>query len=366
MTTSVRGVRIAGVAAAVPEQIVANEQAGERFGAAEAAKIIKSTGIVRRRVAADGQCASDLCIPAGERLLADLGWDKASVDALIFVSQTGDYLLPATACLVQHRLGLRKSCAAFDLTLGCSGYVYGLWVASGLVAAGLAKRVLLLVGEISTRRVNAADRAAALLFGDAGTATAIEADPDAPALHFELGTDGAGGEHLVVPAGGCRLLPSTRTAELQSTEDGSQRSLGDVAMNGVEVFIFSTREVPAMIRTVMTAAELGTDTVDALVLHQANEFMLKHIAKSLKIPMTKVPLSLHEFGNTSSATLPITLVHALAEPLRTGPQRLVLAGFGVGLSWGAVAGTFGPMVISPLVEVPATAMYPVLTGGLAL
>jgi 3-oxoacyl-[acyl-carrier-protein] synthase-3 len=345
--------------------VVSNEEAGARFGD-EAKKIIKSTGIITRRVAEADQGVSDLCLPAAERLLADLKWEKDSVDALILVTQTSDYLCPATACLLQDRIGLRRTCAAFDISLGCSGYPYGLWVAASLIASGAVKRVLFLAGEVTTRRTSPDDRGSALIFGDAGTATALEASPGAGPWHFNLGTDGSGGEHIVVPAGGSRLPSSERTIQKQTPEEGSTRSLGELSMNGVEVFIFSTREVPALVRGLMTEVGKSVDSIDGLVMHQANEFMLKTIAKSLKLPMEKVPLSLREFGNTSSATIPLTMTHALGAQLQERSMNLVLAGFGVGWSWGAVEGSFGPMVISPLVEIPPSVSKPVFTGGLSL
>lgn len=357
---------MAGVCSAVPSTRVDNRAPHPAISPEDLQKIIKTTGIEARRVAPDGMCTSDLCLAAAERLLQDVGWARDSVDTLIFISQSGDYLLPATACLLQQRLGLPKTCNALDINLGCSGYAYGLWVASGLIASGASKRLLLLVGEISTRRANTLDRSVSLLFGDAGTATALEASPGAAPWSFTLGTDGSGAEHLVIPAGGCRVLPSERTLALQDAGDGSKRSLGDVAMNGVEVFVFTTREVPPLVRTALAESSLTVENVDAVVFHQANEFMLKHVAKSLKLPWTKVPLTLKEFGNTSSATIPLTLTEGLGPQLRERSLKLVLAGFGVGLSWGAVSGEFGPMTVSPLVEVGPEAIQQPLTGGLAL
>lgn len=353
----IAGVRIAGLASAVPRTVVETTSLTDRFSEDDLRKIIKGTGVRRRRVAPEGMCTSDMCFAAGERLLDALAWKREEVDALVFVSQTPDYLLPATSCLLQHRLGLPSSCAAFDVGLGCSGYVYGLWLASHLVASGASKRCLLAVGEVSGRRIHPRDRSAVALFGDAGTVTALEATDDRSSpWTFQLGTDGAGAGHLIVPAGGCRLLPSPATAVEREYADGNPRSLNDLYMDGSEIFLFALDRVPPLIRETLAAAGWSAEQVEAFVLHQANEFMLKHVAKSMKLPLDKVPLILEDFGNTSSASIPLTMTQKLAAPLRDGPRDLLLAGFGVGLSWGAVTMRVGPVVVPPLVEVDEDAI----------
>jgi 3-oxoacyl-[acyl-carrier-protein] synthase-3 len=349
------GVRLAGLAAAVPERVSDETELAARFGAEMAAKLRDATGIRRRRVAPESLCTSDLCFAAAERLIADLKWERAQIDALVFVSQTPDYILPATSCTLHARLGLAPHCAAFDLNLGCSGYVYGLATLSRLMSAGGIQRALLLVGDTVSRLASPEDRATAPLFGDAGTATALECDPAAPPMVFTLGTDGSGQEHLIVPAGSFRRPRNAATGLRNVSEDGNSRSAEELFMDGANVFSFSLREVPKLIKTTLAAAEWSLDAVDAVVMHQANAFMLRHLAKRLRLPEEKLTLALEDFGNTSSASIPLALVHQCANRLTAGSQRLLLAGFGVGWSWGGAAVTCGPLVVSELMAVPAPA-----------
>lgn len=321
-----------------------------RFGEQESAKIVASTGIQTRRVADDDTCASDLCRRAAERLLQELDWDPASVDVLIFVSQTPDYILPATSCVLHRKLGLSKVCAAFDINQGCSGYVYGLWVAASLLNQH-QKRALLLVGDTITKLTGAQDRSVVPIFGDAGTASAIEWQGGSESWWFELGTDGSGEDHLKVSAGGFRNRGPAGSVDRAAGEDAPVRSDADLYMNGPEVFAFTLREVVPLIARVAKAASWSTSDVDAFVLHQANRFMLEHLAKKGGIPKDKLPLALAEFGNTSSASIPLTLVHSLGDRLAHDSLRLILSGFGVGFSWGAVAMTAGPVTIVPVLEV---------------
>jgi 3-oxoacyl-[acyl-carrier-protein] synthase-3 len=344
-------VRLAGLASAVPTESVSTEDEGAVFGLAEAQRIAQSTGIHRRRVAAPGVCVSDLCVAAAEPLLESLHWDRESVEALILVTQSPDYILPATACSLHGRLGLSENCAAFDVNLGCSGYTYGLWLASHLIASGAAQRVLLLAGETATRCVGKEDRSARLLFGDAATVSALEAAEGTPPIYFRVGTDGSGQNHLIVPAGSFRLPKSSATGAAEAGPDGNPRSLDDVYMNGTEIFLFTIDRVPPMIRASLDDAGWDIADVDAFVFHQANQFILKHLAQHMKLPPDKVPFSLNEFGNTSSASVPLTMTVRLAEELRQRPMKLVLAGFGVGLSWSSVALQTEGIVMPPLVEV---------------
>lgn len=343
---------MAGLASAVPQRIVPTSDYEAVFGAAEIAKVIRATGVQRRRVAPDGMCTSDLCFAAGERLLDDLGWERDSVDSLVFVSQTADYVLPATSCLLQDRLRLPTTCAALDLNLGCSGYIYGLWVASHLVASGASRRCLLAVGEVASRRIGPRDRSAVMLFGDAGTVTALEPTEDREtSWTFDLGTDGSGGKHLIVPAGGTRLLPGVQNDVVRTYDDGNPRSLNDLYMNGSEIFLFTLNRVPQLLSGIEQAAEVSRSEVDAFVFHQANEFMLKHLMKNMALPAEKVPLILKDYGNTSSASIPLALTATLGERLSREPLNLILAGFGVGLSWGAVSLKTANVVVPPIVEV---------------
>lgn len=364
MIATIPGVRVRGLAAALPERTEALPESAMRFGD-DAARIVESTG-VRERSVAGPLCTSDLCAAATEALLPALGWEKDSVDALIFVTQTPDYVLPATACSLHGRLGLAPGCAAFDVGLGCSGYVYGLWLASSLLAAGGAKRVLLLAGDTVNRIASPSDRATALLFGDAGTATALERAGDGEndgvnPWSFRLGTDGRGAPNLIVPAGGFRTPRTERTALRTEREGGNVRSDEDLFMDGAEVFAFTLRAVPALVRDVLADAGASLETVDAVVMHQANRMMLQHLARRAKVPEGKMVYALERYGNTSSASIPLALCadEGLAPRLRAGAMNLLLAGFGVGWSWGAaVLSTGVPLVIPQLVRVPAPAESP--------
>ncbi len=317
-------------------------------------KISASTGIEYRHLAAPGLCASDLCYAAANRLLDELQWDRESIEALVFVTQTPDFPgIPATSCILQMRLGLPRSCAAIDVVLGCSGYVYGLWLAASLIAGSGLSRVLVLAGDVASTLSSPMDRAVSLLFGDAGTATALEKDAAAAPCVFSLGTDGSGWKNLIIPAGmQYGRHPRDETTHVRrEVEADNQRSPEDLYMDGGEVFAFTIREVPPLVKCALAAAAWKPEEVDAFVFHQANKFMLTHLAKAMKLPLDKVPFSLKEYGNTSSPSIPLTITTQLREPVSSGPLRLLLAGFGVGYSWGACAVNCGPIVAPPVISV---------------
>ena len=355
MTASrLQGLAISGIAAAVPAARGRVADDGAAFGTDATSKIAESTGVVERRVAGS-LCTSDLCEAAARDLLDRMKVDRASIDALIFVSQTPDYMLPATACTLQHRLGLPTACAAFDLNLGCSGYVYGLWVAASLAAANGFRRALLLVGDTITRICSPEDRSVALLFGDAGSATLIEARPGAGDMTFVLGTDGAGAEKLIVPAGAFRNPATPARLARTAREGGNVRSDADLFMSGADIFAFTLKAVPALTEKLLNEAKAPAESVDAFVFHQANRFMLNHLAKRMKLPAEKALVALENYGNTSSASIPLALVTNLAPRLQNGPMNLVLEGFGVGFSWAGVHLRTDAMTVCPLVEVPVPA-----------
>jgi 3-oxoacyl-[acyl-carrier-protein] synthase III len=350
-TDSVHGVRIAGIAAAVPSTARPIACSAEVFGEEQVNRIAQSTGVRSRREASNRMCTSDLCLAAAENLIAELGWPREEITGLVFVSQTPDYILPATSCSLHGRLGLSSGCYAFDVNLGCSGYVYGLWIASRLLHGRENGKVLLLVGDTITRITSPQDRSVALLFGDAGTATAIESAPEAPPFWFDLGTDGSGAKHLIVPAGLFRQPRDEKTSLRTLREGDNIRSDEDLFMDGAEVFAFTLQRVPALLQRVLSHAGESLDNIDAFVPHQANRFMLQHLAKRMKIPASKLVLTLEEYGNTSSASIPLTIVASdLGHKLKTSSQRLLLAGFGVGFSWGAAVVNCGPMAVPELVE----------------
>jgi len=346
------GIRLSGVASAVPERTLNPDDVAARFGPQDAAKIIDSMGVKTRHVVSGSTCTSDLCQAAADRLIDDLNWERDSIDALIFVTQTPDYVLPATACALHGRLGLGRQCLAFDVNLGCSGFVYGLAMASRLLGAGSVRRALLLVGDTASRIVSPEDRSAAPLFGDAGTATALEYDVSAPDMFFELGTDGTGAEHLIIPAGGFRCPSSGDSAVRTERENGNIRSDEDLFMNGAEVFMFTLSEVPGLVKRTLAGAGWTMDDTDGVILHQANAFMLNHLRKRLKLPEDKFILALEDYGNTSSASIPLAMTQTWSTRPLEQPLKLVLGGFGVGWSWAGAAVVCDQPVLPELILVP--------------
>ena len=336
------GARIAGVVSCVPPRIVDNSHFEARFGVDAVRDVTKMIGVQARHYVEPGIATSDLCVLAAERLIERLGWERDTIDGIVFVSQSPDYLLPATACMLQQRLGLRTSVFAYDVGLGCSGYPYGLWQAMMMVQTGAAKRMLLCVGDISTRRSDPNDRATVMLFGDAGTVTAVEAGTDDDVVDFVLGTDGRGAENLIIP--------STWHRERKAIAHLEGRDLDMLYMDGGEIFNFTLKSVPPLIRETLDVCGRGIDEHDAFLLHQANMFMIRHIAKKAKLPPEKVPINMDRFGNTSSASIPLLMTTDLAELLRGGRRRVALFGFGVGYSWAGASLDVGPLACVEHIE----------------
>ena len=335
----VSGVAMRGVVCAVPGEPVGNDQFVSAFGEKAVGEIVKMIGVETRYWAAPNQTTADLCYVAAKRLLDRLEWAEDSVDALILVTQTPDHFLPASACLLHGRLGLAADCQALDVNLGCSGYVYGLWLASCLVQSGCS-RVLLLVGDTISRLIDPTDRGTAVLFGDAGAATALEADQTSGPLFFRMGTDGSGASALLVPDGGFRPSDPDRPVTLDHRR---------LHMNGGEVFAFTLKVVPALVQNILEDSNQSGELVDAYLLHQANRFMIKHIGKRIGADEHRLPINIDRYGNTSSATLPLLLADNMAVRLKGGTAKLLMAGFGVGLSWGAVLGDIGPLLCAEVV-----------------
>jgi len=340
------GIRIVGIAAVVPPQEV--EVQGQSQTGVDLGKVIANTGVKCRRIAAPEVCTSDLCAKAAERLFEGLQCERGTVDLLLFVSQTPDYVLPATACSLHGRLGLGKSCAAFDMNLGCSGYVYALSLAAAYLQAGAASRVLLLVGDTISKLTSPEDRSVAYLFGDAGSATLLERNDNAAPMHFVTGSDGSGAEHLKVEAGMFRHRSSEATRTATPRDGGNIRSDEQLAMNGPEIFNFTLREIPGLVSETLKRAGWNLEDVDAFVMHQANRFMLDYLGKRMKLPAGKAVVALENFGNTSSASIPLAICDRLRARLEAGPARLLLAGFGVGFSWAAAAIEVDRPVIMPV------------------
>ncbi|AWK90232.1 3-oxoacyl-ACP synthase III family protein [Azospirillum thermophilum] len=366
MKATIDGVRIAGLRAVVPRQRHSFVEDPGLFTREEAKKLAATIGVQERRILPRPYCASDLCVAAAEGLLAQLDWDPSTVEVLVFVSQDADYVLPSTACIIQKRLGLPTSTAAFDVPLGCSGYVYGLWIAARLLGGSSATRALVLCGDNSSRYLHPEDRATLPLFGDAGSATALEVDAGAPPIPLVIGTDGSGAPHIFVKAGGkrdCLIPPAVSCGEPPRSAEDEARLERDarLTLNGAEVFSFTLRAVPPLLREAMEHAGTTVEGIDWFVLHQANRFMLEHLRKRVQIPAGKFVIDMERYGNTSSASIPLALCSSLGDSLAGGRRKVLMAGFGVGWSWGAMVADIGPVPTPQVAELPDD--WPVLAVG---
>lgn len=320
-------VRFAGMATCVPKRIYHNVDDAPPKVRSERERLARNIGIYTRRLCPSWQTFSDLAFDATEKLLAELQWNKADVDALIVVTQSPDYLIPATAIILQDRLQLPQTTIAYDVNLGCSGYPFGLHLLGCMVATGSVKKGLVLVGD---RSANEKDP----LFSDAGTATALEFDSNAPPMYFDLNSDGSGYQAIILPVGGHRNPIEVSDLIPQRGEDGFWRRGTDLILDGPAVLSFSTQRVPPAVEKMLGEAGLSKDDIDYFVFHQANRMINETIRKKLKLPEEKVPSTLRDFGNTSGASLPVTMTARLHESLAQGRKRLLLSGFGIGLSWG--------------------------------
>ncbi len=353
MHSSLSNIRLAGIA--VTTGSIVRDYITDGLAAGVDRSILernsKTLGLKERRVAAPGVTALDLCADAATRLLNELGVDATSIDALIFVTQTPDHPQPNNASLLHGRLSLSKSAPAYDLSLGCSGWVYGLHQAALLCAHGGAARVLLCAGDTLSRLTNPGDRSTDPLFGDAGSATIVEKTGRASPWHFVLGADGVGASSIIVKQGGARQPDGSLDEVIDS--EGNRKHDANLLMNGADVFSFSLREPPAAINAVLRHSGYSPETADVLLLHQANRFMVSTIAKKLGFAESKTPMAVFEkYGNQSSASMPCALVDGLAKRLESSPLKVVGCGFGVGLSWGAFSGEVGPFAALPTLSFP--------------
>ena len=346
-----KNVRIAGIAAGVPRNVASNLHPTEQDVVSSEYSpedFVKTTGVLERRVSRE-LTTSDLSYAAAERLIHELGWNKEEIGVLIFVSQTHDFILPATACILQDRLGLSKECYATDLALGCSGWVYGLSTVASLLGNGNVKKALMLCGDAKKRWTIEGNLHRDPLFGSAGTATALEYCETASSLQFHFGTDGDGYDAIIVPDGGSRSPFSKESFQFEEFE-GKQVCRLMTHMKGMDVFSFGISTAPKSVKAL--ASYFGFDYLEAdfYVFHQANMKMNNMIVKKLKLPEEKVPSCMLHFGNTSSASIPLTIVTQLKGKCENR-KRFVCCGFGVGLSWGTVAFTTDNLVMPTLVEV---------------
>jgi 3-oxoacyl-[acyl-carrier-protein] synthase-3 len=328
---------IAAIAYHLPKRQLTNVDLAAEFPDWSVEKIEAKTGISCRHVAANGECASDLGVHAAEKLFHSGAARREEIDYLLFCTQSPDYFLPTTACLLQNRLLLRESIGAIDVNQGCSGYIYGLGLAKGLIETGQARTVLLITAETYSKFIHPGDKSVRTLFGDAAAATLIRGvdGSGVPAIGpFVYGTDGRGGKNLIVPEGGLRT-PLSADPELETDEQGNTRTQQHLYMNGAEIFRFTLDAVPKSVAELLATSGKGFDDIDLFVFHQANRFMLEHLQRKMKIPTEKFLVSFREYGNTVSSTIPIALADARQEGVLRPGALLMLVGFGVGYSWGA-------------------------------
>lgn len=344
-------VAVKGIAACVPKNREKNCESPLFSDEKERQNLIESTGILEKRVALQGCCSSDLCFVAAEKLIEELVWNKDEIDALVFVSQTPDYILPATACILQDRLGLKKECLAFDISLGCSGWVYGMSVVSSLLSHGTLRKALLLCGDLTTRQNCFKDKTSYPLFGDAGTATALQYENGAEGLCAHLATDGAGANAIIIPDGGYRNPTTEDSLKFEDLGEGKIMTRLHSRLDGMSVFSFAISKAPKSVKSLCEYFNIDINEVDCFPFHQANMFLNETIRKKLKIDEEKMPYCMKEFGNTSCASLPLTLVTTRRDELQSKPMKVLGCAFGVGLSWGSIYFKTDSIVVPELIEI---------------
>ncbi|MDR2146042.1 MAG: ketoacyl-ACP synthase III [Tannerella sp.] len=346
---NIQNVQIKGISACVPKNVVFNrDYAG--FTEDETEKFITATGIEQKRETDNSICTSDLCYYAAEQLINDLRWDKSKIDCLIYVTQTPDYILPATSCLLQQRLDLSTDCYALDISSGCSGWVYGLSVITSLMSSSLMKKGLLLCGDTISKVCPSSDKSTYPLFGDAGTVTAIEYKQGS-VFKFHTATDGSGYEAIIIRDGGYRNIATQQSFYVKNYEPGISRNNLQLTLDGMDVFSFGISKAPQSVNCLLEHFSIDKERVDYYVFHQANMFMNEMIRKKLKLPIEKTPYSLKDFGNTSSATIPLTMITQKGEELSKSKKEIVACGFGVGLSWASVHFIADHVFCSKLIEI---------------
>jgi len=348
---SFNNVGIAGMAAAVPRKKINNYEHDLYFAKEDVKEVVDKIGVRERRFADENTCSSDLCFAAAEELMTEMKVAREEIDLLIFISQTPDYRMPATSVLLQERLKLPTSTITFDINLGCSAFLYGLTVVYSLITAGAIKKALILDGETRSKVYSLKDRKTGFLFGDGGVAALIEQGDKYGRSYFSLNTDGSRASLIKIPAGGYRKMSSCETVKEKVVDEyGNIRSEEQGYMNGADVFNFVIREVPKDFKRLMDYSGIEIETIDYFIFHQANSYINGFLAKKLKLPENKVPSTIEKYGNTSSVSIPLTIVSELKNRL-SSHKRLLLNGFGVGLTWGTALVDVDGCYIGEILEV---------------
>ena len=348
---NIKNVSLRGVTGTVPNNPVKSADL-PIFTQEEAETFDKTVGIRNRYIAPDLICASDLCQDAGERLLSALGWGKESVDVLLFVSVTGDYKTPPTSAILQDRMGLSNACFVLDVPMGCCGCMYGITIAGNLISAGTAKRALVLVGDTAMRMGSKQDKSRMPLFGDSGTAMALEFDPYAEEIIVEMNTLGAGYKALMTPHGGYRHPITKESFENEDFGNGIIRAPKDALINGMDVFSFAISKPPISIKNMLDRLGLDKDKdIDYFLIHQANKLIVDRIVKKLKLDESRVPYNLQEFGNLGGASIPMLMTTRIENALSSRPLTLLCSSFGLGLTWGTMVMKTNNVMTLPLNKV---------------
>lgn len=344
----IKNVSLRGVTGTVPNHPV--KSADLPFFTKEEADTFDNTvGIKNRYIASDDVCASDLCFDAAERLIAGLGWEKNTIDVLLFASVTGDFKTPPTSAILQDRLGLPLTTFVLDVPMGCCGCMYGINVAGNLLSAGTAKRAIVLVGDTAMRMGNPKDKSRGPLFGDSGTALALEYDPTADDIIIDFNTFGSGFQALMTPHGGYRH-PVTKESFVEvDYGNGIIRAPKDALINGLDVLSFAITRPPVSVKKMLEHQGLDKDNdVDFFLIHQANKLIVDRLVKKLKLPIEKVPYNLQKFGNLGGASILMLMASEIASDLSTRKLTLLCSSFGLGLTWGTMVLRTRPMLVLPI------------------
>ena len=341
--STLNNVRFAGMATCVPKRVLSNLEDCAPSLRSERERLVRNIGIQNRRICPPWQCFSDLAFEATEKLLDELKWQREEIDALIVITQSPDYPIPSTAIILQDRLGLTQATIAYDVNLGCSAYPFGIHLMGSMITAGAIKKGLLLVGDKSASPDDP-------LFSDAGTVTALEFDANASPMYFDLNSDGSGYKAIIKPVGGHREPYVFHHSIPTKDEDGTLHWPDALILDGPAVLSFSTQRVPPSVNRALEYAGLEKESVDYFVFHQANRMINETIRKKLGLPQEKVPSTLQDFGNTSGASLPVTMTVRLNETLSNGRHKMLLSGFGIGLSWGICILDIENAKFPPLIE----------------
>lgn len=346
-----KGVGVTALAACIPKTIINNYKYTDFFPEDQVKEVVDKIGIFERRFADEATCSSDLCYAAAERLIIDNSIDRGEIDLLVFISQTPDYRMPATSILLQERLGLSHSCIAFDINLGCAGFCYGLSVVYAMMQGGCIRKALLLDGETRSKVYSPKDRRSAFIFGDAGVAALIDRSELFGDSWFSLNSDGSRSDLIMIKGGGYRYPSSVETLKEKVVDEyGNIRSDEQGYMRGGDVFQFVIREIPRDIKKTLEFSGVSKDDIDFIVFHQANNFINSYITKKMKLDESKIPSTIARYGNTSSVSVPLTIVSELQNRL-IGKKTLLLSAFGVGMSWATAIVPFVDCKISEIIEI---------------